>query len=291
MPRWGNYNKTMPGQSRSASRRTGKSFLPSPSLSRSNVSIVTQCPKCHKKFRAGRMRRAAGPLPPVQGGVQDRAGRQTAPATPAAGSDKTKSARNAGFWLRQRQGRARVRSQPRSDEHRGGHDHPQVAGLGQWQQRQRRGSGAGSRYNREQAGPPLCATSSVDRAEWYVQTAEGAEYGPVTRKELDAWVVEERIDVDCQLLQDGWDQWKWAEEVYPQLKSVGWSVEVDNNAATTPAGIAIVTDAVRTPAPVEAADGDAEVSAPWCKRSWGRGRGFCSLPSRRSSAPGCRACR
>jgi hypothetical protein len=50
-----------------------------------------------------------------------------------------------------------------------------------------------------------------------VKTAEGDEYGPVTRAELDQWVTEERIDTECQILQEGWDQWQWAEEVLPQL--------------------------------------------------------------------------
>lgn len=52
---------------------------------------------------------------------------------------------------------------------------------------------------------------------WHVQTADGAHYGPVTKSDLDAWVTDGRLDADCQVLLDGWDQWKWAEEVYPEL--------------------------------------------------------------------------
>ena len=53
--------------------------------------------------------------------------------------------------------------------------------------------------------------------QWYVQTGEGAEYGPVTKAELEQWITEDRLDSECQVLQDGWDQWKWAEDVFPQL--------------------------------------------------------------------------
>jgi hypothetical protein len=53
--------------------------------------------------------------------------------------------------------------------------------------------------------------------QWYVQTNEGAEYGPVTRAELEHWITEDRIDAECQVLQDGWEQWKWAEDVFPQM--------------------------------------------------------------------------
>ncbi|MCE9548717.1 MAG: DUF4339 domain-containing protein [Planctomycetia bacterium] len=54
-----------------------------------------------------------------------------------------------------------------------------------------------------------------------MQTSEGTRYGPVTRAELDVWLAEDRLDAECQLLKEGWDQWKWAEEVFPQLKSAG----------------------------------------------------------------------
>lgn len=55
---------------------------------------------------------------------------------------------------------------------------------------------------------------------WYLQTEQGEQYGPVSRKELEAWVAEGRIDASCQVLRDGWDQWKWAEEVFPELAEV-----------------------------------------------------------------------
>ena len=53
--------------------------------------------------------------------------------------------------------------------------------------------------------------------QWYVQTDSGEQFGPISKKELDSWVSEGRVDSSCQVLQEHWDQWKWAEEVYPQL--------------------------------------------------------------------------
>ncbi len=52
--------------------------------------------------------------------------------------------------------------------------------------------------------------------QWRMQTEDGQQYGPVSREELDAWVADGRIDASCQLLCDGWQQWKWAEEVFTE---------------------------------------------------------------------------
>jgi predicted Zn finger-like uncharacterized protein len=59
------------------------------------------------------------------------------------------------------------------------------------------------------AKKPATATGGAD--DWFMQTEEGEQYGPVPRSELDAWVAEGRLDAGCQLLREGWDQWKWAE--------------------------------------------------------------------------------
>ena len=67
------------------------------------------------------------------------------------------------------------------------------------------------------AGTP----SEAKQAQWYLQTEDGQKYGPIGKDELDEWVAEGRADASCQLLMNGREQWKWAEEVYPELgKSV-----------------------------------------------------------------------
>ena len=68
------------------------------------------------------------------------------------------------------------------------------------------------------AGPESDVPAAAeDQGQWYLQTDDGEQYGPVDREELNAWVAEGRIDGTCQLLCDGWDQWQWADEVFPQL--------------------------------------------------------------------------
>jgi len=61
------------------------------------------------------------------------------------------------------------------------------------------------------------ASRAVPEEQWHVQTDDGEQYGPISKRELDQWVVDNRVDAGCQVLRDGWPQWKWAEEVYPQL--------------------------------------------------------------------------
>ena len=52
---------------------------------------------------------------------------------------------------------------------------------------------------------------------WYMKAEDGNDYGPVPKDEMDGWVAEGRVTADCQLLQEGEDQWQWATDVYPQL--------------------------------------------------------------------------
>jgi len=52
---------------------------------------------------------------------------------------------------------------------------------------------------------------------WFMRTADGQEYGPVDQAQLDRWVAEGRVDDNCQLLREDWEQWQWAADVFPQL--------------------------------------------------------------------------
>ena len=76
---------------------------------------------------------------------------------------------------------------------------------------------------------------------WHVQTADGSHYGPVTKADLDAWMADDRLDAECQVLMDGWDQWKWAEEVYPQLAASGAQPHA-GGAAASPGGAPVAAD-------------------------------------------------
>ncbi len=64
---------------------------------------------------------------------------------------------------------------------------------------------------------------------WHVRSDDGQEFGPVSRRELESWLSDGRLDSECQLLQEGWDQWCWADEQFPELSpSEPPAVEDDN---------------------------------------------------------------
>jgi len=71
-----------------------------------------------------------------------------------------------------------------------------------------------------------------DNSQWHVQTEDNQKYGPVSRAELSDWVKEGRLDDRCQVLRDDWDQWKWADEVFPELKAGTSAAPAPATAAT-----------------------------------------------------------
>ncbi len=58
-------------------------------------------------------------------------------------------------------------------------------------------------------------------AVWTLLTADGQEYGPISKAELDSWVVDGRVVAGAQLYCEGWPEWQWAEQIYPQLAQTG----------------------------------------------------------------------
>lgn len=58
---------------------------------------------------------------------------------------------------------------------------------------------------------------SQKKAQWYVKTAAGEQLGPMGKAQVDALVAEGRLDGFCHLRREDWQQWKWAEAVYPQF--------------------------------------------------------------------------
>ena len=65
------------------------------------------------------------------------------------------------------------------------------------------------------------AAATPERADrWFMKTADGLQYGPVDRKELDSWQREGRITAQAQLLREADGRWIWAGQVYPQLHSL-----------------------------------------------------------------------
>jgi len=60
-------------------------------------------------------------------------------------------------------------------------------------------------------------------ANWYVQSDDGKQYGPITRELLQVWYEEGRITADCQVLQKGFGRWQWATDLFPDLHHMGES--------------------------------------------------------------------
>ena len=66
--------------------------------------------------------------------------------------------------------------------------------------------------------------------QWFLQTPDGSQYGPVVRDELDQWFTEGRVSVECQLLKEGSAQWQWAADLYPELSKLPGSLSNSSNA-------------------------------------------------------------
>jgi len=56
-----------------------------------------------------------------------------------------------------------------------------------------------------------------EKTQWYVSTAAGEQLGPMSKARLDGLVAEGRLDGFCRVRREDWQDWKWAEAVYPQF--------------------------------------------------------------------------
>ena len=72
-------------------------------------------------------------------------------------------------------------------------------------------------HRAEQAAQPPTAPTSPDT--WRLKTSDGAEYGPVLRVDLEAWVAEGRVPPDA-LISQGSQSWRSATDYFPHLASL-----------------------------------------------------------------------
>jgi len=54
-------------------------------------------------------------------------------------------------------------------------------------------------------------------AAWYVRPASGGQFGPAASHVMRTWLDEGRVDVDSLVWCEGWQDWKEAGDVFPQL--------------------------------------------------------------------------
>ncbi len=81
--------------------------------------------------------------------------------------------------------------------------------------------------------------AQADSGEWRLQTGDGERFGPISRVELQAWIKDGRVDGECQVLCDGWEQWKWAEDVFPEISGGGGAGGSDNPFAALDANVSL----------------------------------------------------
>ena len=148
------------------------------------MPVITQCPKCGKKLRA----------PDDRLGKQAKCPQCKNPFTIQAAAGMSPGA-DGGSAQPRPTPRPQLAAQPIA------HPRPQPTAQPITQPRPQ----------------PTAQPTVTAQGNWFVQMADGTEYGPVSKHDLDAWVTEDRLDRDSQVLQEGWAQWKWAEDVYPQL--------------------------------------------------------------------------
>jgi len=68
------------------------------------------------------------------------------------------------------------------------------------------------------AQPSACPKRPVaGEAGWYLKTADGRQHGPMSKSRLDRLVGQGQVDGFCYLRREDWDDWRWAEVVYPQF--------------------------------------------------------------------------
>jgi len=65
-------------------------------------------------------------------------------------------------------------------------------------------------------GVVVVAAAGTDEKKWHLKL-ENEEVHELTRSELDAWAKERKITGDCQVLEEGGDQWQWASDLFPFL--------------------------------------------------------------------------
>ena len=52
---------------------------------------------------------------------------------------------------------------------------------------------------------------------WYVRSPSGNQFGPAKGELFQSWIQEGRVAIDSLVWQEGWDDWKQAGEIFPQL--------------------------------------------------------------------------
>ena len=77
---------------------------------------------------------------------------------------------------------------------------------------------------------PAGAASGSQEAAWYVQTGDGRQHGPMSQAQLERLVSTGRLNCFCRLRHRTWSDWKWAEDLSPQLAQPDESASAGDDA-------------------------------------------------------------
>jgi hypothetical protein len=81
---------------------------------------------------------------------------------------------------------------------------------------------------------PQCSAAisvpAAQEAAWYVQTGDGRQHGPMTQARVERLVAEGRLNCFCRLRHETWSDWKWAEDLFPQLSQTEESASAGEDA-------------------------------------------------------------
>lgn len=81
---------------------------------------------------------------------------------------------------------------------------------------------------------PQCSAAisvpGAQEAAWYVQTGDGRQHGPMTQARVERLVSEGRLNCFCRLRHETWSDWKWAEDLFPQLSQTDESASPGDDA-------------------------------------------------------------
>jgi len=108
--------------------------------------------------------------------------------------------------------------------------------------------------------PAAPAPSAPDEPAWYVQTGDGGQHGPMSRAQLERAVASGRLNCFCRVRHQTWSDWKWAEDLFPQLAELDPSASAGDHARQETA----VEPPPAAPSDASGAPGPRVVTCPDC---------------------------
>lgn len=111
--------------------------------------------------------------------------------------------------------------------------------------------------------PGGAAPSGREEAAWHVQTGDGHQHGPMSQAQLERLVSTGRLNCFCRVRHHTWSEWKWAEDLFPQLAQPDESASAGDDARQDTA----VEPPAAAPSGASGASGTRVVTCPDCGKT------------------------